>query len=33
VLSLIVMPVVYWLFDADLEKLGLGKREKVELEE
>ncbi|HRI59830.1 MAG TPA: efflux RND transporter permease subunit [Saprospiraceae bacterium] len=32
-LSLIVVPVVYWLFDTGLEKLGLGKREKVELEE
>jgi HAE1 family hydrophobic/amphiphilic exporter-1 len=32
-LSLIVVPVVYWLFDKALEKLGLGKREKVELEE
>ena len=32
-LSLIVVPVVYWLFDRGLEALGLGKREKVELEE
>jgi HAE1 family hydrophobic/amphiphilic exporter-1 len=32
-LSLIVVPVVYWLFDRGLERLGLGKREKVELEE
>jgi hydrophobe/amphiphile efflux-1 (HAE1) family protein len=32
-LSLIVVPVVYWLFDTGLEKLGLGKREKVELED
>ncbi|MCB0577643.1 MAG: efflux RND transporter permease subunit, partial [Saprospiraceae bacterium] len=32
-LSLIVVPVVYWLFDRALERLGLGKREKVELEE
>jgi hydrophobe/amphiphile efflux-1 (HAE1) family protein len=32
-LSLIVVPVVYWLFDKALEKLGLGKGEKVELEE
>lgn len=32
-LSLIVVPVVYWLFDRVLEKLGLGKREKEELEE
>ena len=32
-LSLIVVPVVYWLFDKGLEKLGWEKREKVELEE
>ncbi|MBX2893268.1 MAG: efflux RND transporter permease subunit [Saprospiraceae bacterium] len=32
-LSLIVVPVVYWLFDRGLEKLGLDKKEKVELEE
>ncbi len=32
-LSLIVVPVVYWLFDRGIEALGLGKRKKVELEE
>lgn len=32
-LSLIVVPVVYWLFDKGLEKLGWEKREKVELVE
>jgi HAE1 family hydrophobic/amphiphilic exporter-1 len=32
-LSLIVVPVVYWLFDSGIEKMGWGKREKVELEE
>lgn len=30
-LSLIVVPVVYWMFDRGLEKLGWNKREKVEL--
>lgn len=32
-LSLIVVPVVYWLLDRAIQALGLGKREKVELEE
>lgn len=32
-LSLIVVPVVYWLFDIGLERLGLGKREKIDLVE
>lgn len=32
-LSLIVVPVVYWIFDRGLAKLGFGKREKVEFEE
>jgi hypothetical protein len=32
-LSLIVVPVVYWMFDRGIERLGWGKREKVELEE
>jgi hydrophobic/amphiphilic exporter-1 (mainly G- bacteria), HAE1 family len=32
-LSLIVVPVVYGLFDRALEALGLNKREKIELEE
>lgn len=32
-LSLIVVPVVYWLFDTGIEKMGWGKREMVELEE
>jgi HAE1 family hydrophobic/amphiphilic exporter-1 len=30
-LSLIVVPVVYWMFDRALEKLGWNKREKIEL--
>jgi HAE1 family hydrophobic/amphiphilic exporter-1 len=32
-LSLIVVPVVYWMFDRMLNKLGLDKEEKIELEE
>ncbi|MBP6812784.1 MAG: efflux RND transporter permease subunit, partial [Saprospiraceae bacterium] len=32
-LSLIVVPVVYWMFDRGLEKLGIGRKEKVTLEE
>lgn len=32
-LSLIVVPVVYGLFDKLMEKLGFGEREKIELEE
>lgn len=32
-LSLVVVPVVYWMFDRAMERLGLGKREKVELVE
>jgi hydrophobic/amphiphilic exporter-1 (mainly G- bacteria), HAE1 family len=32
-LSLIVVPVVYWLFERGLALLGFGKKEKIELEE
>jgi HAE1 family hydrophobic/amphiphilic exporter-1 len=32
-LSLIVVPVVYWMFDRGMEKLGLGKREPVDFVE
>jgi multidrug efflux pump subunit AcrB len=32
-LSLIVVPVVYWMFDRGLERLGFAKKEKIELEE
>ncbi len=32
-LSLIVVPVVYWMFDRLVERLGWGTKEKVELEE
>jgi HAE1 family hydrophobic/amphiphilic exporter-1 len=32
-LSLIVVPVVYWMFDRGMEKLGLGKKEKVDFVE
>jgi Cation/multidrug efflux pump len=32
-LSLIVVPVVYWVFDRGLEKLGIKQREKIELSE
>jgi len=32
-LSLIVVPVVYWLFDRGLVMLGLDKKEKIELDE
>jgi len=32
-LSLIVVPVVYWIFDRGMAKLGFGKREKVDFEE
>ncbi len=32
-LSLIVVPVVYWMFDRVLEKLGWNERKKIELEE
>jgi HAE1 family hydrophobic/amphiphilic exporter-1 len=30
-LSLIVVPVVYWMFDRGMEKLGIGKGKKVDL--
>ena len=32
-LSLIVVPVVYWLFDRGLAALGVGESVEVELEE
>ncbi len=32
-LSLIVVPVVYWMFDRGLAALGIGKKEKVDFEE
>lgn len=32
-LSLIVVPVVYWIFDRGLEKMGVQRKEKVELKE
>lgn len=32
-LSLIVVPVVYWIFDRALEKMGIGKKEPVDLVE
>jgi len=32
-LSLIVVPVVYWMFDRALEKLGIGKKQPVDLVE
>ncbi len=32
-LSLIVVPVVYWMFDRAMEKLGMGRKEKVDLVE
>jgi HAE1 family hydrophobic/amphiphilic exporter-1 len=32
-LSLIVVPVVFWGFDRGLEKLGIGKSKKIDLNE
>lgn len=29
-LSLIVVPVVYWIFDRGLEKMGVKRKEKVD---